>query len=124
MAGAVAASSFQVSHRPPYNSARSTRVIHARADRGNQKKNFSGRSRASIASANSCAISASVSTTSTFIFETRTSIMTSERHDLHACIDEEAVAGHAPAQVARQEYSGVGDLRRVGVAPQRRPGLN
>src|ERR1039457_3425211 len=66
-APALAASSFQVSHSPPYSSACPVSAAHSAAERGNQKKNFSGRSRASMASKNSWAISASVSTTSTFI---------------------------------------------------------
>src|SRR6516225_6369824 len=120
---AVSAIVFQVSHRPPYNSACSPSAAHSAAERVNQKKNFSGRSRASMASANSCAISASVRTTSTFIFGTRTSIIASETHDLHAGIDKKAISRDTPPQIACQEDRRVGDFGWLGVAPQGRAGL-
>src|ERR1017187_4870234 len=122
--GADAAISFHVSHKPPYNSACSPSAAHSAAERVNQKKNFSGRSRASIASANSSAISASVRTTSTFIFGTRTSIIASETHDLHAGIDKQAISGDTAPQIAGQEDRRVGDFGGVGIAPERRARLN
>src|SRR5260370_8162724 len=121
--GAVAAIAFRAPLRPPYSSACSPSAARRAAERVNQKKNFSGRSRASMASANSCAISASVRTTSTFIFGTRTSIIASETHDLHAGIDKKAISGDTAPQIARQEDRGVGDFRGFGVAPQRRARL-
>src|ERR1039457_3934190 len=106
------------------SSASPPSAAHSAAERVNQKKNFSGRSRASIASANSCAISASVRTTSTFIIGTRTSIIASETQDLHAGIDKQAISGDAAPQIARQEDRRVGDFGGVGIAPQRRARLN
>src|ERR1043166_9186284 len=127
--GAVAAISFHESQSPPYNSARLTSATQAEAACGNQKKNFSGRSRASIASANSCAISASVRTTSTLIRNPKfyygrnapaRSEIVSKADDVHAGVDEAAVAGDAAAEVAGEEDGCVGHLGGVGVAAQRR----
>src|SRR4051794_24880765 len=64
-----------------------------------------------MASANSCAMSVSVRTTSTFIGL--------EPHHLHTGVDEDDVAGDAASQIARQEDRGVRDLRGIGVAAER-----
>src|SRR2546423_1025394 len=101
----------QVSASPPYSSLSRESAAQLSAERGNQKKNFSGRSRASTASANSCEMSASVRTTSTRMLKP---------HDVHSGVYEEDVAGDAAAKVAGEEDGGVSHFGRVGIAVQGR----
>ena len=65
-----------------------------------------------MASANSWAISASVRTTSTFIFGLTSFI--AEPHDLHAGIHKQDIPGHPPSQVAGQKHRGIGHLAGSG----------
>jgi len=112
-------SSRQVSRRPPYMSVSWLKVAHAMADRGNQKKNFSGRSRAWMASANSSAISVSERTTSTFI-KNHYHYGRLQPHHLHARVHEQNIAGGRrvpggwPGTPAASATSAGSVLRRSG----------
>src|ERR1035438_1202160 len=92
MAGTSAESSCQVCRSPPYRSASWLKVDHAMAERGNQKKNFSGRSRAWMASANSSAMSVSERTTSTFIVN-HYYYGRLQPHHLHTGVHKQNIAG-------------------------------
>src|ERR1017187_2536508 len=119
MEGKSAESSCQVCRSPPYRSASWLKVAHAMAERGNKKKNFSGRTRAWMASPNSSAMSVSDRTTSTFI-KNHHYYGRLQPHHLHTRVLEQDIAGHTASQVAGQKHRGIGNFGRFGVAAQRR----